>query len=170
MGDEVEKISVSNEMLLRYAELSPNEIAAKTGFTPLEAARRLYELLDSRDYLTDRREERLLIIRMQTVAREAEDRMRDASDENFAAIANVVYRGLNSVGARFDARRKLTEVDINEITAAHARTFGRAFDAALEHIIEGLKQAHPDLDPYEIGRLQREGMQVAKGIVDEKVN
>jgi hypothetical protein len=167
--NEVARRSISNEMLIKYADLSPNEIAEKTGFTPLEAAKRLTDLLGSRDWLSDRLEERKLIIQMQDVVRDTQERLSNASDDNYAAIANVVLRGLNSIGARFDSRRKLTEVDINEITAAQARTFGRAFDAALNHIIDGLEKDYPELDMMRVGQLQREGMQKAKEVVEEKL-
>lgn len=169
MGQELDKRSVSNELLIRYATLSPNEIADKTGFSPLEAAQRISALLASRDWLSDRLEERLLIIQMQDMIQDAQSRLSNASEENYAAIANVVMRGFNSIGARFDSRRKLTEIDINEITAAQARTFGMAFDAALTHIIDGIREMHPDLDLGEVGRLQREGMQKAKTVVEERV-
>lgn len=169
MGQELDRRSVSNELLIRYADLSPNEIAAKTGFTPTEAAQRVVALLASRDYLTDRLEERLLIIKMQDVISDAKERMENASDEDYASIANVVMRGFNSIGARFDSRRKLTEIDINEITAAQARLFGRAFDAALNHMIDGLCELYPEIDRNEVGKLQREGMMYAKKIVEDKV-
>lgn len=170
MGQDVDRRSISNELLIKYSDLSPNEIAERTGFTPTEAAKRLVDLLSSRDWLTDRLEERKLIIQMQDLVRDSRDKLEHASEENYAAIANVVLRGMNSIGTRLDARRKLTEVDINEISAAQARTFGRAFDAALEYILAGIEEDNPTGDFSRVAQLRRDGMLQAKEIVQEKVS
>lgn len=167
MGTDVKKLSVSNSLLLRYARLSLNEISEKTGFPPLEAAQRISDLLDNRDWLSSLRQERLLIIDMQEVVQNARERLENADDENYAPIANVVFRGMKEIGVRMDARRKLVEADINAITAAHGRIFGKAFDVALWHVLDVLMEENPGIEASHVRELVREGMHMAEEKLEE---
>ena len=63
------------------------------------------------------------------------ERVRFADEKDFAGIANVALRTLKLISERLDSRRKLVDADINEITAAQARVFGKAFNLALEHVV-----------------------------------
>jgi hypothetical protein len=58
---ELERTSL-DEKLLSLARKSPAEIAEVTGLEPGYIAERIAYLLDSKDWLTDRQEERLLLI------------------------------------------------------------------------------------------------------------
>lgn len=167
-GKKVQRTN-SAAILIRNAHLSPNEIAEATGFDPIEAMQRLQELLDSRDWLSQRRQEQLLIIEMQDLIQDARDRLANADDEHYAAMANVVLRGMKEVGLRMDARRKLIDMDINQITAAHGQLFGSAFDVALKHIVGTLVEENPVIEPARVRELQREGMLLARAKLEESM-
>lgn len=171
-GTEIEKpkLSVSNTLLLKHALLSLNEIEAKTGIPAIQAGQRITDLLDDRDWLSMRRKELLLIMDMQDLVNGAKDRLGDADNENYAKIANVALRGMNSIGQRLDAQRKLVEADINEITAAHGRIFGQAFDIALKHVITTLMAENPEIEQPHVRALVREGMALAEEKLQEYMN
>jgi hypothetical protein len=162
MGKDVEKKSVSNQLLLRYANLSLNEIAQRTGFTPIEAGQRIAQLLDDRDWLSMRQKELLLISQLEEIIDDSRDRLSATDDEHYAAMANVVLRGMKEVGNRMSEMRKMINIDINEITAAHARIFGNAFDVATDYMTDAILEMDHTPTDAEIRELKREGMLLAK--------
>jgi len=162
-------LSVSNQLLLSYARLSPNEIEAKTGIPALEAAEKISALLDNRDWLTALQQEQLLIMDMQEVITDAKARMSNVTDEFYADIAAVVVRAMTGIGTRMDSQRKLLKFNIDEITRARASVFGQAFDIALWHVIDSLMVEHPGINRSEVRDLVREGMKLAAQKLNEHV-
>ena len=158
-GMELEKSSL-DEKLLSLARRSPAEIAELTGLDSRYVAERIAHLLDSKDWLTDRQEERLLLIEAATLKDKA-FAMLDAVDaKEFAGIANVVLRSLKLVSERLDSRRKLVDEDIHKITGAHAKMFANAFDTALRFIVQGFKAfdgvpSDEDVDELVVAGLKR---------------
>ncbi|MGA1465171.1 MAG: hypothetical protein ACO363_05515, partial [Balneolaceae bacterium] len=137
MGD-LERTDL-DEKLLSLARKSPVEIAEATGLEPGYVAERIAYLLDSKDWLTDRQEERLLLIEAGSLKDKAFSMLEDVGPQEFAGVANVVLKSLRLVSERLDARRKLVDSDIERITAAHAKVFAEAFDSALRFIVAGFK-------------------------------
>ena len=128
--------SAMDSKLLSLARKSPVEIAELTGLDAGFVASRVSELLGSRDWLSDRQQERLLLEEVSELKDLVMDALRQSGDAGeFVATANVALRTLKLIGERLDSRRKLVDSDIEQITAAHARLFGRAFDVALQHIV-----------------------------------
>lgn len=168
MGKELVRTN-SESLLIRYAHLSGREIEEKTGIPAIEALQKINDLLDSRDWLTVRREERLLIIEMQDLIHSARDRLEHASEDNYAAIANVALRGFKEIGLRYDQRRKNLDIDISEITAAQAHVFGGAYDTSLSHLIDSMMIAHPELERAEMMQYAREGLVLARKKLGEFV-
>lgn len=140
------KRTASEQLLLRYARLSPEEIQDKTGIPAHEAMSRLAEILRTRDWMTDRMEERLLLIEMSDLISDVRDRMDSAAPEFFADIANVALRGYEAVSKRLDARRKLTEEDIAEISRAQGEMMMEAIRIAIDKTVEYMAEVHPDLE------------------------
>ena len=138
MNMELERTNL-DEKLLSVARKSPMEIAELTGLEPQYIAERIASLLDSKDWLTDRQEERLLLIEAASLKDKAFNMLDAVGPNEFAGVANVVLRSLRLVSERLDARRKLVDDDIHKITEAHAKIFAQAFDAALQYIIAGFK-------------------------------
>lgn len=139
MGSELtSNRSAIDAKLLSYARKSPEEIAELTGLDAKFVAERISQLLESRDWLSDRQQERLLLEEIADLKDMVMDRVRFADEKDFAGIANVALRTLKLISERLDARRKLVDADIESITAAQARVFGRAFNLALEHVVDVL--------------------------------
>ena len=121
---ELEKSSL-DEKLLSLARKSPVEIAELTGLEPQYVAERIAYLLDSKDWLTDRQEERLLLIEAGSLKDKAFAMLDGVGPQEFAGVANVVLKSLRLVSERLDARRKLVDDDIDRITVAHAKMLRR---------------------------------------------
>jgi hypothetical protein len=169
--EAVEKPSISIQMLLDWADYSPNEISKKTGFAPIEVARRLIDFLDDSDgWLTLRQKELVLIHQMQEVLRDARKRLPHASDEDYAPILNAVVRGMKTIGERFDAMRKAIEIDIHEITLAQSRIYGQSYNHAWDIGMELLMENHPDITDDEIRAAKKAGMIAAKKKLEESVS
>lgn len=131
--------SAIDAKLLSLARKSPDEISEITGLDAKFVAERVSQLLESRDWLSDRQQERLLLEEIADLKDMIMERVRFADEKDFAGVANVALRTLKLISERLDSRRKLIEADINEISAAQARIFGKAFDLALSHVVTTFK-------------------------------
>ena len=170
MSGEVESVSVSrsalDEKLLRYARRSPVEIGELTGLPAEVVAARVAELLESRDWLSERQEERLLLVEAAALKDRAFEALDGVEGSEFAQVANVVLRSLKLVGERLDARRKLVDADLERLSLAHARMFGEAFDVALNHIV-GVLGA--DVDPAIVDAAVADGLRAAGELLSKRV-
>lgn len=142
--EERAKRSNIDRLILQNARLSYMEISEKIGIPVGEVADRLHTLLRSRDHLSDRQEERLLIIEMDELIEEMKGRMSASQDQFFADIAAVTLRGYDSIAKRLDARRKATETDISEITRAQGEMFLAIMAEAVNLVATRLEELHPD--------------------------
>ena len=165
---EIERSSL-DEKLLSLARKSPAEIAEVTGLEPGYIAERIAYLLDSKDWLTDRQEERLLLIEAGSLKDKAFGMLEDVGPQEFAGVANVVLKSLRLVSERLDARRKLVDDDIERITAAHAKVFAEAFDAALQFIVAGFKAFDGVPSDGEVDELVEQGLRRASAVLDANV-
>jgi hypothetical protein len=166
---ERRKRSNIDRMILKNARKSHLEISELTGVPVDEVATRLDALLRSRDHLTDRQEERLLLIEMGDLIDSMIVRMDGAKEENYADIANVTLRGYEAIGKRFDARRKLTELDISEITRAQGEMFLAIVLEANNRMATRLEELHPDSE-WDIRSEMEEALAVALPEARDEVN
>lgn len=168
---EAERAKRSNidRLILQYARFSYNEISEKVGIPVGEVGERLAILLRSRDHLTDRQEERLLIIEMGDLIDEMRNRMSASHDQFFADIAAVTLRGYEAIAKRLDARRKVTEADISEITRAQGEMFLAIMIEAVGLVATRLEELHPDLD-FDIRGELEEGFAIALPEARDEVN
>lgn len=165
MGEVVR--SSLDSRLLSLARRSPVEIAELTGLDAGFVASRIVELLESRDWLSDRQQERLLLEEIGELKDLALAAVRSAGDAGeFAAAANVALRSLRLVSERLDARRKLVDADIEALTAAQARVFGRAFDVALSHVVSVLGV---DVDVDVVDGVVADGLRLAVRELEARV-
>lgn len=166
---EVERSAVDAK-LLSMARRSPQEIADATGLDARFVAERISFLLESRDWLSDRQQERLLLEEVAELKDLVMDAVRSSGDgRDFAATASVALRTLKLVGERLDSRRRLVEADINEITAAQARMFGRAFDRALSYLVERFKGVDELPEPELVDGWVADGLRLAVRELDSHV-
>ena len=162
---DVERTNL-DERLLSLARRSPAEIAEVTGLDAGYVSERISYLLESKDWLTDRQEERLLLVEASALKDKAFAMLDSVGPNEFAGVANVVLRSLRLVSERLDARRKLVDEDIHKITEAHAKVFAMAFDVALHHIVSGLRA---EVEEEILQALVREGLTKAQRVLDEHV-
>jgi hypothetical protein len=165
---ELERTNL-DEKLLSLARKSPVEIAEATGLEPGYIAERIAYLLDSKDWLTDRQEERLLLIEAASLKDKAFGMLDEVEMKDFASVANVVLKSLKLVSERLDARRKLVDDDIQKITAAHAKIFANAFDVALAYIIAGFKAFEGVPSDEDVDDLVEQGLKRAGSILDANI-
>lgn len=167
MGSElVSSRSAIDAKLLAYARKSPDEIAELTGLDARFVAERISFLLESRDWLSDRQQERLLLEEIADLKDMVMERVKFADEKDFAGIANVALRTLKLISERLDSRRKLVDADISEITQAQARLFGQAFDLALGHVVNVLGS---DVDPELVDVTVRDGLKRAAAKLESSV-
>jgi DNA-binding Lrp family transcriptional regulator len=170
MSGEVESVSrlrsALDERLLKLARRSPQEIADELGLEPAFVAQRVAELLVSRDWLSERQEERLLLVEAAALKDRAFSMLDGVEGSEFAQVANVVLRSLKLVAERLDARRKLVDADLDRISSAHARLFGEAFDVALNHIV-GVLGA--DVEPEVVDGAVADGLRLAGELLSKRV-
>ena len=167
MGSELESNrSAIDSKLLSLARKSPDEIAELTGLDSRFVAERISQLLESRDWLSDRQQERLLLEEIADLKDMVMDRVRFADEKDFAGIANVALRTLKLISERLDARRKLVDADIESITQAQARVFGKAFNLALEHVVDVLGA---DVEPEIVDATVQDGLRRAAKSLEASV-
>lgn len=158
-----------DERLLSLARRSPQEIAELTGLDAGFVAERVAYLLESKDWLTDRQEERLLLVEAGALKDKAFSMLDAVDAKDFAGVANVVLRSLKLVSERLDARRRLVDADIAAITSEHARVFAEAFDSALQFIVGEFKKLEEVPDEDVIDGLVEEGLSRARVVLDAYV-
>jgi len=167
MGSELtSNRSAMDAKLLSLARKSPDEIAELTGLDAKYVAERISELLASRDWLSDRQQERLLLEEIADLKDEVMFRMRSADEKDFAAVANVALRTLKLISERLDSRRKLVDADIESISQAQAKVFGKAFDLALAHVVDVLGDG---VDPDVVDATVQDGLKKAARSLEANV-
>jgi len=174
MGNEVATREVGartalTEKLLANARKPLNQIAELTGLTPAQVSEKYAILFEDHGWMTERQEERLLIIELNDFIQDARERMKHASDEDYASIARVVNKGMADMALRLERRKKLVDDDINQITRANAKQFAHAYDIALSVVVEGLRKEHPEITDEEVALYSDAGLRRAKSVLDANV-
>lgn len=167
-----EERSALDEKLLKYARKSINEIAELVpGVPATQIAERLSRLLEDKGWMSERQEERFMLIELGDLISESRERLKRASDEDYAGIAKIVLGAMAQMADRWDKRRKLVEDDIEAITAANARTFGEAYDIAVSNVINSIQTLFPEvkLDDATKYELKRAGLFEADKQLQKKI-
>ena len=158
---ELERRGAVDSKLLSLARKSPEEISELTGLDARFVAERISQLLESRDWLSDRQQERLLLEEIADLKDLIMERVRFADEKEFAGVANVALRTLKLISERLDSRRKLVDADIESITQSQARIFGRAFDLALSYVVSSFKSLEEVPASEDVDVIVREGLKLA---------
>lgn len=140
--------SALTEKLLANARKSGAELSELTGLPPEECIARLSALLEDRGWMTERMEERLLIIQLDDIITDARQTLKRASFDldNYASIANVVLKGLAQIAQRFDQRRKIVDADLERVTAAYARKMVDIVEKGATSTIDWICETYPEVD------------------------
>ena len=166
---ELERRGAVDSKLLSLARKSPEEISELTGLDARFVAERISQLLESRDWLSDRQQERLLLEEIADLKDLIMERVRFADEREFAGVANVALRTLKLISERLDSRRKLVDADIESITQSQARIFGRAFDLALSYVVSSFKSLEEVPASEDVDVIVREGLKLAAAELERNV-
>lgn len=167
--DSPEARSALTQTLIDNARSTLAEVAELTGLDVAVVTDKYSRLFEDRGWMTERMEERLLLIELGDLLKDSKKRLSSVEDKDYASVARVVLSSMTLMANRFDARKKLVEEDINEITRANARQFGEAYDIALRHITDGLRTLHPEITAQEVSELSKEGLLKAKARLERQV-
>jgi hypothetical protein len=165
----LERRGAVDSKLLSLARKSPEEISELTGLDARFVAERISQLLESRDWLSDRQQERLLLEEIADLKDLIMERVRFADEREFAGVANVALRTLKLISERLDSRRKLVDADIESITQSQARIFGRAFDLALSYVVSSFKSLEEVPASEDVDVIVREGLKLAAAELERNV-
>jgi DNA-binding Lrp family transcriptional regulator len=169
---ERKKRSAIDEKLLQNARKSPTEIAELTGLRPEDVAERISRLLEDRGYLSERQDERLMLVELGDLISESRERLKTAADVDFAPIGKIVLGAFQVMAERWDKRKRLVDADIEKISAANAKIFGEAYGIAGNDIISTIETVYsikiPDDERYEIlrGALQKADRSLNKNVLE----
>ena len=160
--------SALDELLLRNARKSHEQIEIATGITANDAMERLTFLLRSRDWMSERMSEMLLMIEMGDLIDDVKKRLANVSEQYYSDTANVALRGYEAISKRMDARRSITEEDMAEITRVQAETYIEAIREMVSDAIDYVAEVYPDMD-VELENALTAGIQRALPAAYEKI-
>lgn len=138
--------SAMDELLIRHARKSPEQIEVLTGIPADQAMERLSHILRNRDWMTERMEERLLLIEMGDLIDDVQKRLQNVSEQYYSDTANVALRGYEAISKRMDARRNITEEDMAEITRVQAEMYIEAIREMIGEVMDYVAEVYPDMD------------------------
>lgn len=166
-----DKRTAIDEKLLANARKSIAELAELTGLADTDAAERLSRLLEDKGWMSERQDERYMLIELGDLITDARARLKSASDEDYAGIAKIVLGAMQQMADRWDKRKKLVEEDIEAITQANARTFSAAYAAAMDVVFQEWRQLAPDVELSEAEEyaMKRGALKAAGKVLEAKV-
>lgn len=138
--------SALDNVLLSNARKSGEELAELTGIDAEQAMERLAYLLRSRDWMTERQEERLLIMEMSDLIDNTKQRLNHVSEQYYSDTANVALRGYEAIGKRMDARAAITEQEMSEITRVQAELYIETLNRLVQKTMDYVAEVYPDMD------------------------
>lgn len=138
--------SAMDELLIANARKSPEQIELVTGIPAQQALERLAYILRARDWMTERQEERLLLIEMGDLIDGVKLRLSNVSDQYYSDTANVALRGYEAISKRMEARKAVTEEEMSEITRVQAENYIEVLRDIVVDTIEYIAEVYPDMD------------------------
>lgn len=138
--------SALDELLIAHARKSPEKIEAVTGIPAEQAMERLAHILRSRDWMSERMEERLLIIELGELIDDVKKRLENVSEQYYSDTANVALRGYEAIGKRMDTRLAITEMEMSQITRVQAEVYIETLNELIQQTIQYVSEVYPDMD------------------------
>lgn len=138
--------SALDELLIANARKSPEKIEEITGIPAEQAAERLAHILRQRDWMSERMEERLLIIELGELIDDVKKRLENVSEQYYSDTANVALRGYEAIGKRMDTRLAITEMEMSQITRVQAEVYIETLNRLIQKTIDYVAEVYPDMD------------------------
>lgn len=155
--------------LLRHARKSPAEIERLTGIPADEVAERLSILLDQRNWRDDLMEEKLLIIQVQDLIHDLQNRLTEAeSAEEYTMLARVLTTNVKMMLDQIERRRKNVDADLQRVTVAQAQLMANAISLAAERAVLELERMFPDVPPETVRSAFERGIPEAVKLLEAK--
>jgi hypothetical protein len=173
MGTELDTLKPEtplNAKLLANARRPLSETAKLLGMSVQQVSEKYSTFFDDPNWRTTLQNEQLIMMEAADVLDDARKVMAEADIRDYASIANVVLKSIKLIADRLDARKKLVEADIQQITRGQAHVFGEAFDLTLKHVVDGLAVLYPEIDKNDVDDLVDEGILIAKRKLEEHIN
>lgn len=161
--------TTADRLILANARQPIEKISELTGIPAELCAERLEYLLATPDHLTDRMEERLLLLEMSSLVNTAREKMNNVGEDNWADVANVALRGYDSQAKRLDERRRANEMEIDKITQAQAWRMIEVLRIAMEAAGNEITELYPEFDPMDINRAVAKALPAAREQVKEHI-
>lgn len=155
--------------LLRNARKSPAEIERLTGIPAAEVAERLSILLDQRNWRDDLMEEKLLLVQVQDLIHDLQDRLTTAEDtEAYVALARVLTTNVKMMLDQIERRRKNVDADLQRVTVAQAQLMADAISIAAERAVLELEKMFPDVPSETVRASFEKGIPEAVKLLEAK--
>lgn len=167
--ERASRTALDQKLLTDSGTLSPAEIGEKYGLSASDVTQRVTALLNSRDWLTLRQMEMRLLIEIEDIKNEARDRLRGMDDESYGQTLKAVTGLFTLVQNTIVSRKKDIQIDLDELTAHHARMFGQAFDIALDYVKRRVVENNDGIDADEVDGYVRNGLRLAAKSLEERV-
>lgn len=141
----------SDEWLIRNINvLTPNDIAEQTGVAAEVALARAYEILDSVDVLQGQRLVAKLILQLQSMGNELEQRMQSAPVELVAGIANAAKGMFATVLKQLNESQRLAQDNVDSARVKYAAMFTEIVGRSFERSLNDLRAMYPDVPTEDI--------------------
>jgi hypothetical protein len=160
--------SALDELLIANARKSPEQIELATGIPAQQALERLAYILRARDWMTERQEERLLLIEMGDLVAKIKDRLANASEQYFSDTANAAMRGYEAIAKRMEMRKAVTEEEMSEITRVQAEVYIEVLREVVTSTMDYIAEVYPEMD-VDLEAAINSGFQRALPVAFEKI-
>lgn len=150
------ELSSVDQLLIRYAGIkSPVEIAEITGIPAEDIARRIQEVLNSVDILTIDQKRAKMVIALESMIAEAQERMSTATDRVIGSILNSTGGNITRVLNELEAMETRTKTDIEAINRRRAYELVTIVERSFDRSLGELSVRYPEVDQEEIQEVFR---------------
>lgn len=162
--DEDKPVGAFDAIILRHCDSkSPAEISEmfNGAITPKGVAKRVQELIENPNWLTQAQQEEIILRRMRELVAKIEEQSKEyRSVEMYEAH----IRALEAVAKRVDKRRETNAVDLNSLYGNQAAIMLRALDLATGYLRGAFRE---QIDQEKWDEAIREGMSLARKEVEK---
>lgn len=122
--------------------MSPDEMGAKYGVNPAEALVAVRETLASRDVWSELEQRQLLLHDLIALKSQAQERFAGGDHKD----GTLLLQTLRAVGDILEKQSKITQADIEKVSAAHGKVMLRLIVSAFDAARAVLESEYPEVD------------------------
>lgn len=129
---------------------SAEELSELTGIPAGEVAKRQQEIYSSIDKLTIAEKRAKLILQLEDLVAELNDRVRSSSDRNAAALANAARGSVATVLKELERMERADRADIEAINVRRAHELRSLVEGTFFQLLGRLEERFPEADVVEV--------------------